>query len=134
MNFPNAFRVANVRSNRVMDASMTLVALHTEHSAEGISYRRIEDLQDNDELFHVLYDLDDRIQIPGTRFIWGGRRYTPDSAVPKWRGIRDDQGRITVFNPAARDLHGLVGVTVIVSARGQVQVADPGARYVSVRE
>jgi hypothetical protein len=58
--------------------------------------RRIEDLQDNDELFHVLYDLNDRIQIPGTRYIWGGRRYTPDSAVPKWRAIRDDQGRIVI--------------------------------------
>ena len=22
--------------------------------------------------------------------------YTPDSAVPKWRGIRDDKGRIVV--------------------------------------
>jgi hypothetical protein len=58
--------------------------------------RRIEDLKDGDELFHVLYDLDDRFQIPGTRYIWGGRRYTPDSAVPKWRGIRDEQGRIII--------------------------------------
>jgi len=58
--------------------------------------RPIEDLRDDDEIFHVFYDLDDRIQIPGTRYIWGGRRYTPDSAVPKWRGIRDDRGRIMV--------------------------------------
>ena len=58
--------------------------------------RRIEDLKDNDELFHVLYDLDDRFQIPGTRFIWGGRGYPADARVPKWRGIRDDQGRIVI--------------------------------------
>lgn len=58
--------------------------------------RPIEDLRDDDEIFHVFYDLDDRFQIPGTRYIWGGRRYTSDSAVPKWRAIRDDQGRIMV--------------------------------------
>ena len=56
----------------------------------------IEDLDDKDEIFHTLYDLNDRFQIPGTRYIWGGRRYTPDSAVPKWRAIRDDKGRIMV--------------------------------------
>jgi hypothetical protein len=58
--------------------------------------RPIEDLQDGDELFHVVYDLTDRVQVPGTRYIWGSRRYTPDSAVPKFRAIRDDKGRIIV--------------------------------------
>ena len=58
--------------------------------------RTVEELRDDDEIFHVFYDLDHRFQIPGTRFIWGGRRYTPDSAVPHWRAIRDDRGRIMV--------------------------------------
>lgn len=58
--------------------------------------RPIEDVADADTLFHVMYDLDDRFQVPGTRYIWGRRRYTPDSAVPKWRAIRDDKGRIIV--------------------------------------
>jgi hypothetical protein len=58
--------------------------------------RPIEDLSDDDELFHVFYDLNDRAQIPGTRYIWGGRRYTPDSAIPRWRGVRDSKGRIIV--------------------------------------
>ncbi|HEV2523317.1 MAG TPA: DUF4159 domain-containing protein [Candidatus Acidoferrales bacterium] len=56
----------------------------------------IEELKDQDEIFHVFYDLDDRVQIPGTRYIWGRRRYTPDSAIPEWRAIRDDKGRIMV--------------------------------------
>jgi len=56
----------------------------------------IEDLKDGDEIFHVAYDLDDRVQIPGTRYVWGGRPYTPDSTVPKWRAIRDHDGRIIV--------------------------------------
>jgi hypothetical protein len=59
--------------------------------------RRIEDLPDNDEIFHIAYDLADRVQIPGTRYIWG-RRWPigPDEAEPKWRAIRDDRGRIMV--------------------------------------
>jgi len=57
----------------------------------------IEDLANPDEIFHVVYDLDDRVQVPGTRYIWG-RRWpsTPDSATPRWSAIRDDKGRIIV--------------------------------------
>jgi len=58
--------------------------------------RSIENLEKQDELFHAVYDLDDRTQIPGTRFIWGGRGYPPDSRVPAWRAIRDEKGRIIV--------------------------------------
>jgi hypothetical protein len=58
--------------------------------------RQIEDLKKNDEIFHVMYDLDDKVQIHGTRFIWGRRPYWPDMVVPKWRAIRDDEGRIIV--------------------------------------
>jgi len=57
---------------------------------------KVEDVANHDPLFHVMYDLDDRRQIPGTRYIWGRRVYTPDSTVPKWRGIRDDKGRIVI--------------------------------------
>jgi hypothetical protein len=59
--------------------------------------RSIEELTDKDEIFHVVYDLQDRVQIPGTRYIWGRRwAYTPDSKTPRWRGIRDDKGRLMV--------------------------------------
>jgi len=58
--------------------------------------RPIEDLANGDEIFHVTYDLDDRIQVPGTRYVWGHRQYTADSATPKWAAIRDDKGRIMV--------------------------------------
>jgi hypothetical protein len=57
---------------------------------------QVEELADNDEIFHVLYDLDQRFQIPGTRYLWGGRRYRPDEAVPHWRAIRDKSGRIVI--------------------------------------
>lgn len=39
------FRVANERSNLVMDASVSLVALYDEVTSEGIRYRRIADLE-----------------------------------------------------------------------------------------
>lgn len=58
--------------------------------------REIEDLNDNDEIFHTVYDLDERFQIRGTRFVWGGRSYGPDMKMPKWRAIRDDKGRVMV--------------------------------------
>jgi Domain of unknown function (DUF4159) len=58
--------------------------------------RAVEELKDKDEILHVVYDLDNRFQIHGTRFIWGGRPYSPDMVTPKWEAIRDDKGRIMV--------------------------------------
>jgi len=51
--------------------------------------RRIEELGEEHELLHVLYDLDQRTQIPGR----GGQR---PGTVPHWRGIFDDGGRLMV--------------------------------------
>jgi hypothetical protein len=56
----------------------------------------VEDLTDKDEIFHVLYDLDDRFQVPGEHYVYDGRTYERDGYVAKWRGIRDDHGRVMV--------------------------------------
>ncbi len=58
--------------------------------------RPIEDLSDNDEIFHVLYDLGERFQVPGEQYVVTGRTYEKDGYVPKWRAIRDDKGRVVV--------------------------------------
>jgi hypothetical protein len=58
--------------------------------------RPIEDLENKDEIFHVLYDLDERFQVPGEQYVNTGRTYEKDGYVPKWRAIRDDRGRIIV--------------------------------------
>jgi len=58
--------------------------------------RPIEDLDNNDEIFHVLYDLSDRFQVPGEQYVGTHRTYEKDGYVPKWRAIRDDKGRIIV--------------------------------------
>jgi hypothetical protein len=58
--------------------------------------RPVEDLDNKDEIFHVLYDLDERMQVPGEQWIRTHRTYEKDGYVPKWRAIRDDKGRIVV--------------------------------------
>lgn len=63
---------------------------------QALPDRPVEDLQNGDEIFHVLYDMDDRFQVPGEQYIRSGRTYEKDGFVPKWRAIRDDKGRIVV--------------------------------------
>jgi Domain of unknown function (DUF4159) len=56
----------------------------------------VEDLSDKDPIFHVLYDMDDKFQVPGEIYIRTHRTYEKDGYVAKWRGIRDDKGRLVV--------------------------------------
>ena len=60
--------------------------------------RQIEDIPDNDPIFHTLYDLQDRFQVPGAQVFETGITYEkgPTGKVPHWRCIRDDKGRIMV--------------------------------------
>jgi hypothetical protein len=58
--------------------------------------RPIEDLNDKDEIFHVLYDLSDRFQVPGEQYVGTGRTCEKCPNEAEWRGIRDDNGRIMV--------------------------------------
>jgi uncharacterized protein DUF4159 len=57
---------------------------------------KVDDLTDRDEIFHVLYDLNDRFQIPGYQYIYTRRTYEKDGIEPEWRAIRDDKGRVMV--------------------------------------
>ncbi|MBZ5661669.1 MAG: DUF4159 domain-containing protein [Acidobacteriia bacterium] len=58
--------------------------------------RPVEDLTDKDEIFHVLYDLTERFQVPGEQYVSTGRTYEKDGYIPEWRGIKDDRGRVMV--------------------------------------
>jgi hypothetical protein len=58
--------------------------------------RPIVDIADGDEVFHVLYDLDQRIQIPGIAALRYGQTYEQDGVTPRWRGVYDDAGRLMV--------------------------------------
>jgi hypothetical protein len=56
----------------------------------------VEDLKDSDEIYHVLYSIDEKFQIPGEVYVSTGRTYEKDGYVPRWRAIRDKRGRIMV--------------------------------------
>jgi hypothetical protein len=58
--------------------------------------RPIVDLENKDAIFHAIYDLDDRYQVPGAQYIRSGRTYEYDGYDAKWRGIYDDHGRLMV--------------------------------------
>lgn len=58
--------------------------------------RPIVEMDDSDPIFHVVYDLDDRYQVPGQWALARGTTYRADGATPHWRGIYDDRGRVMV--------------------------------------
>ncbi len=60
--------------------------------------RPVEDIPDNDPIFHVLYDITDRVQIPGAQYLQSGITYEKGETgkEPHWRAIRDDKGRIVM--------------------------------------
>ncbi len=58
--------------------------------------RPILDIADDDEVFHVLFDLNQKVQIPGLGAFYRGVTYEQDGYEPHWRGIYDDHGRLVV--------------------------------------
>jgi hypothetical protein len=70
--------------------------------AEGMNRifpgRPIVDIPDNDPIFHLLYDLDKRFQVPGAQYYETGLTYEKGESgkIPHWRGVYDDRGRLMV--------------------------------------
>lgn len=58
--------------------------------------RPIIDLEDANPIFHVLYNLDQRFQVPGIQMFRSGRTSERDGYDPRWRAILDDKGRVMV--------------------------------------
>ena len=58
--------------------------------------RPVVDIENSDPIFHTLYDLEDRFQVPGAQFLRSHRTYEKDGVEPRWRAIYDDKGRIQV--------------------------------------
>jgi hypothetical protein len=58
--------------------------------------RPVVDIENDDPIFHVLYNLDERFQVPGIATFGTGVTYEYDGVEPKWRAIYDDKGRIMV--------------------------------------
>jgi len=64
--------------------------------------RPIVDIPDDDAIFHTVYDLNDRYQIPGAEHL--DRGYKKDGKGAHWRGIYDDKTRIMVAVSVNSDL------------------------------
>jgi hypothetical protein len=58
--------------------------------------RPIVEIETPDAIFHTIYNLDDRYQVPGAQYLRSGRTYEYDGFQPHWRGIYDDRGRLMV--------------------------------------
>jgi hypothetical protein len=60
--------------------------------------REIEDIPDDDPIFHTIYDLQERFQVAGAQWFRSGLTYEKGETgrQPHWRCIRDDKGRIIV--------------------------------------
>jgi hypothetical protein len=56
----------------------------------------IRDIEDSDAIFHTVYDLNDRYQIPGQAHLYNGYKGGADGRGAHWRGIFDTQGRVMV--------------------------------------
>ena len=58
--------------------------------------RVIIDLPDGESIFHVLYDLDKKFQVPGRQYLYRGKTYEQDGVEPRWRAVLDEKGRVQV--------------------------------------
>jgi hypothetical protein len=58
--------------------------------------RPIVEINDAESIFHTVYDLDERYQVPGEWSLRMGVPYRNDGAVAHWRGIYDDKNRLMV--------------------------------------
>ncbi len=58
--------------------------------------RPIVEIDNADAIFHSVYDLDDRYQIPGQWALARGTTYRNDGYQAYWRGIYDDNNRLMV--------------------------------------
>ncbi len=59
--------------------------------------RPVVDVAKEDEIFHVLYDVEPKEQIPGVQMLFTGRTYERDGYVPQWKGVYDDRGRLMLI-------------------------------------
>lgn len=59
--------------------------------------RPIVEIANEDQVFHSVYDLDERYQIPGQWALRGSMRWRSEGTVAYWRGIYDDKGRLMVI-------------------------------------
>ena len=70
--------------------------LRRQHEARSSRTGRSSTSRDSDPIFHTIYDLDDRYQVPGAQYLHTGGPMRKTAIEPRWRGIYDDKGRLMV--------------------------------------
>ena len=58
--------------------------------------RPVVDLENKDQIFHVLYDLSERFQVGGIQMFFTGSVSENGGVEAKWRAVLDDKGRVMV--------------------------------------
>jgi hypothetical protein len=59
--------------------------------------RPVIDLENSHPIFHTIYDLDERWQVPNIGLARsGGRTWEQDGVEPRWRAVLDEKGRVLV--------------------------------------
>jgi len=58
--------------------------------------REVAELANKDDIFHSVYDLDDRYQVASMGSVNAGRSWKCVNCPDHWRGIFDDRGRVVV--------------------------------------
>jgi hypothetical protein len=66
--------------------------------------RPIVDIPNEDAIFHTVFDLDDRYQVPGQRYVRTGSTEKCLGCPAHWRGIYDEKGRLVVAMTFQSDL------------------------------
>lgn len=66
--------------------------------------RPVVDIPGNDPIFHTVFDLDDRYQVPGQRVVRTGSTEKCFNCPARWRGIYDEKGRLLVAMTYQSDL------------------------------
>ena len=66
--------------------------------------RPVVDIPEGDPILRTVYDLSDRYQVPGARYLQTGVTYKCEGCPARWRGIYDDKGRLMVAMSFNSDL------------------------------
>ena len=66
---------------------------------------RVEDLEDSHPIFHTVYNLSERLQVPGYQIVERGSMWERNNGInPYWRVINDEKGRVQVAAFLNQDL------------------------------
>ncbi len=71
-------------------------SVFTESMRKVFPDRPIVDLPENEAIFHTVFDVGTKFQVPGLQFLYTGSIPEKDGFEARWRGIYDDHGRLMV--------------------------------------